>query len=123
MITLFLIALGGAVGSAVRYGIGRLVQSRGYRPYMGTMVINAAGSLLIGIVAGLYSHNPKPALYFFIAVGLLGGFTTFSTFMVQLVTLARQRSYGEAIRYGIGSLAAGFALTSLGYAFVWHMLN
>lgn len=123
MITVVLIALGGAIGSVARYGIGRLFQSRGYRPYMGTMAINAGGSLLIGILAGVYSHDPKPALYLFLAVGLLGGFTTFSTFMVQLVTLAKQRSYGEAFRYGVGSLVAGFALTALGYWIALRVLS
>ncbi|MCQ6560400.1 fluoride efflux transporter FluC [Paenibacillus mendelii] len=123
MITVILIALGGAIGSVARYGIGRLAQSRGFRPYLATWVINAIGSLLIGLLAGVYDHDTHKTSYLFLAVGVLGGFTTFSTYMVQIVNLARQRSYREASRYGAGTLAVGILLAALGYVVALRCLN
>lgn len=115
MITVILIAFGGAVGSVARFGIGRLAQIRGFRPYLATLVINAIGSLLIGLLAGVYAHDTHKTPYLFLAMGVLGGFTTFSTFMMQMVSLARQRSYREAAQYGVGTLVIGILLAAGGY--------
>ena len=90
----WLIGLGGALGSVARHGIN--VLARQYSPAMrfplGTLVVNLVGCGLIGALAGLVASGRLPLRLparEFIFVGLLGGFTTFSTFGLDTVTLFR----------------------------------
>lgn len=117
------VAMGGAVGSAARYltvvGVGRWLGS-GF-PW-GTVAVNLLGSLVMGILAELAAQRlavPEPWRVF-LFVGLLGGFTTFSSFSLDVVTLIN-RNLGLAFLYvagsvtlGIGALFLGLALTRWG---------
>lgn len=91
MSVLLAIAAGGALGALLRYGLSGLVQklAGGAFPW-GTLTVNVAGSLAIGICWELFNRVPaSPALRGFVVVGLLGAFTTFSTFSLETVVLAR----------------------------------
>lgn len=98
------VALGAAIGGVLRYVIGELFLQRygpGF-PY-GTLFINLTGSFLIGIVAGLVATRAlgiTPLVRIFAATGVLGGYTTFSTFSLDALTL-----------FGEGGLLAGTLYT------------
>ena len=84
------IALGGAAGSVLRYWLSNLVQSRSSTGFpLGTLTVNALGSLLIGVALVMLLHRFQNSelVRMFVIVGLLGGFTTFSTFSIETVNL------------------------------------
>jgi fluoride exporter len=106
---ILLIAAGGAAGVLARYGLGQLTPSM----WM-TLAINVLGSLMLGVLvhAGRdWSTELRDAL----GVGVLGGFTTFSTFSVQTVLEGDGGRTGVAALYVIASVALGIAAAALGY--------
>ncbi|MBV8491641.1 MAG: fluoride efflux transporter CrcB [Candidatus Eremiobacteraeota bacterium] len=111
---LLAVALGSAVGGVARFLVGQLFVARfgpGF-PY-GTLFINVAGSFLIGVVAELAATRAfgiGPTTRIFLATGLLGGFTTFSTFSLDMITLAEDGAAFLSLLYGVGSLVLGFAV-------------
>src|ERR1044072_1721961 len=88
-----LVMVGGAIGAVLRYEVGR-VSPRRLRTGVpwGALMVNLVGGLLIGLLAGyMFSRNPPDqALWMFAAVGLLGGFTTFSAFSFALFAMLEQ---------------------------------
>jgi CrcB protein len=116
--SILLVALGGALGSVVRYLLGGWINRQTHVFPAGTFTVNVLGSLLVGVLTGLMMHtqthpNVRPALI----VGFCGGFTTFSTFSMETVALAQGGEIGVAALYAFGSLfacvggaAAGFML-------------
>ena len=98
------IALGGAAGSLARYwlGNGLLAVSRSFP--VGTLLINVAGSFLLGaLLTGLPSYPPT-ALRAGLMVGVCGGFTTFSTFSGEVVALVERGALGRAGAYALASV-------------------
>jgi CrcB protein len=99
MLRLFMIALGGAIGSVLRY----LVSGIDYRFSGGvfpvsTFVVNATGSLIIGFLWGLFERFAvAPNVRMFIFIGVLGGYTTFSTFTLETFNLMRDGEYKIAL--------------------------
>jgi CrcB protein len=121
MTNFVIIAIGGALGSMARHGVGiaiaRVSPAR-VTPYA-TMTVNLAGCLVIGLLAGLVaSHRVTmtPALRAFVFVGVLGGFTTFSSFGLDTFTLAHGGRTGAAAVNVAVQVAAGCALVAAGYA-------
>jgi fluoride exporter len=113
---LLLVAAGGALGSAARYGVGRLIgpQLTGAIPWQ-TFVVNATGSFLIGLLLVAAARLGWPGWWRpFLAVGILGGYTTFSTFALETVELALRGAYVTAGGYALGSLAVGLAAAVAG---------
>ncbi|MBY0493913.1 MAG: CrcB family protein [Cyanobacteria bacterium] len=116
------VALGGAIGSVARHAVNGVVLH--FWPTLqfpvATTLINVVGSLIFGIFAGLLSSGSDGLpLHWreFIFVGLLGGFTTFSTFAFETVTLSRNGAVGYALLSvavqvigGMGGLSAGLIL-------------
>lgn len=100
-----LLAFGGALGANARYWLGGLVQSRlGSSFPWETMVVNGAGSLAIGVVMGLaLSKSWDPRWQLFLAIGVLGGFTTYSSFAFESVNLLADKSYDWAVLYVLGT--------------------
>jgi CrcB protein len=111
-----------AVGAMLRYGTDQVVAARILAPRgivfpLGTFVINIAGSLLLGVVAGLVDHaGLDPNWRTVLGVGLAGGLTTFSTWSYESVRLLEDGSLPEAAANVAVSLAVGLAAASLGYA-------
>lgn len=109
------IAVGGALGSVARHGVNHLVQSRwpAMRFPLATLIVNVAGCLIIGLLAGLVVSERITLRFYwreFLFVGVLGGFTTFSTFGLDTLTLARSHSmaaatWNVASHVGVGLLA------------------
>lgn len=106
---LLAVMLGGATGSALRYGIGRwLAEHPAVRHFpWHTFAINILGSFALGLVAVAYKSHPQPAWYLLLGTGFCGGFTTFSTFSVETLTLLEQNRPVAATGYAMGSVAAG----------------
>jgi CrcB protein len=103
------IALGGALGSVARYwlGLGLLPISRAF-PY-GTLVVNVSGSFLLGaLLTGLPSYPPT-ALRAGLIFGVCGGFTTFSTFSAEFVSLVERGAVGRAAAYAGASVLLSVA--------------
>lgn len=115
---LMLVAVGGAIGAALRYLVGRLMgpQADVGIPWH-TFLVNVTGAFVLGLLVVLAARGGWPGWWRpFIAVGVLGGYTTFSTYSLETVELALHGRYGAAIAYAAGSLAAGLAGCALGIA-------
>ena len=110
--TVFLVALGGVVGVLARYGLGTTVSGRGL-PWM-TLAINIAGSFALGFLLPLGDQLSAPVRNA-LGVGLLGGFTTFSTFTVEVFYDTHSGDGGFALLYLAASIAGGIAAAALGY--------
>lgn len=108
-----LVMLGGALGAAARYHLGGLF-ARGF-PW-GTLVINLLGCFLIAIVAARFAVEHPWRL--FLAVGLLGGFTTFSAFALETFELIDRGQAFAAFAYALASVAGGMLAFLIGHALV-----
>ena len=117
---LLLIALGGAIGSVLRYLIGGRVQHFAPHGYpVGTLFVNVAGCFLIGVFIrqfmNVQTHNYVRAL---LVVGFCGGFTTFSTFSHETIGLIEGGEYPRALSYIALSVVLCLTATFAGMAFV-----
>ncbi len=103
------IALGGALGAAVRYGLGNWIHSWAGTAFpWGTFAINALGSLLLGLTLRyLEGAAATPELRSLLTVGILGAFTTFSTFTYETIVLIQDGAWARAVFYALGSLVVG----------------
>jgi CrcB protein len=103
--TVFLVGSGGFLGANARYWLGSWMQSRlGAAFPWQTLTINVSGSFIMGLFMGLMlTRNWSPDWRFFLAVGVLGGYTTFSAFSYEAVTLISDKSYAYAFWYIAGS--------------------
>lgn len=113
--TTVLVAVAGAVGAVLRWRIGAAVGVRSF-PWT-TLAVNVVGCFALAIVlAGPGASRWSPTTTTAVAVGLLGAFTTFSTFGYETFTLLRTDQAGRAVAYVGLSLAGGLAATALGWA-------
>ncbi|MCO4851477.1 fluoride efflux transporter FluC [Bacillus vallismortis] len=104
--------IGGALGALLRYGVNMWIQTDQFPA--ATLLENAAGSLLLGILTGFFMIRAKrPLLSAIIGTGFCGGFTTMSTFSNETVTLLQAQS-SLAILYAAVSLTAGIVLALIG---------
>ena len=102
------IAIGGALGSVARYALNVAIQSRLTDPFpLGIMVINVGGSFLLGFLMrlSLETTGISPELRLFLTTGFCGGFTTFSTFSYDALTLFETGAFRSAWTYLIGSVS------------------
>jgi len=123
--TWLLVGLGGALGSMARHGLNHVIHQRylGSTFPLGIFAINVTGSVLIGVIGGLVvstrwtlSHDART----FLIVGLLGGFTTFSSFSFDTLALMRDGHLGQAVWNVVGQVGlsllgvwAGFRIASM----------
>lgn len=107
------VACGGAIGSCLRYGVS-LCYSGAYSLFaIPTFTVNTIGSFVIGLLfAYVATFDISPAWRVFLFVGLLGGFTTFSSFSLECINMLRNGYYTAAVAYILASNVAGilFAL-------------
>ena len=103
---LLLVALGGALGSAMRY-LTAILLARHYTDSipLATLMVNVLGCFLIGLLIGLCSETTYLRLLFI--TGFCGGFTTFSTFTAESYVMFREGAYGLALLYIAGSVLIG----------------
>ena len=113
-----LVAVGGALGSMARYGLTQLVT--GLVPHafpFGTFLVNAIGCAVFGLIAGAGEARGllTPAVRAFVLIGILGGFTTFSSYAFDAVTLARGGAWGFAALNTVGQVVVGLCAAALGF--------
>ncbi len=125
MASLAWVALGGALGSAARFATVRGVASvlGEYQPW-GTLAVNVVGSLLMGLLAALIARKfaDSEAVRVFLLPGLLGGFTTFSAFSLDVFNLMQRGENGTAIGYVLGSVLLSIIAVFAGYALMTRSL-
>ena len=110
-----MVALGGALGSVGRYGVG-LALARYEAFPIGTLLANILGSLLIGVCAGMFEGDQKGrSAALFLMIGFCGGFTTFSAFSLQTLDLMQQQALLKAGGNVVLSVAGCLLGTWLGF--------
>lgn len=114
-----LVFLGGGLGAALRHGVNRAALAL-FGPAIpaGTIIVNVVGSLAMGLLIGILAAVPggtSQNLRLFVATGVLGGFTTFSAFSLDALTLWERGQSAAAIAYVVGSVALSLAAIAAGF--------
>jgi CrcB protein len=113
------VGIGGALGSIARHGVNLFFSHVLERPGpYATAAVNLGGSLVIGLLAGLVAHGTLPMapnIRTFVFVGLLGGFTTFSSLALDTLTLGHGGEYAAAFWNVAGQTVLGVAAAYVGY--------
>jgi CrcB protein len=111
---LLFVGLGGAAGSMLRLVVGRFLNV-GF-PW-GTLLVNVAGCLILGLLLGLVERGQLnfPAVRVMLVTGFCGGFTTFSAFMGENLSMLRAGEFMAFILYTAGSMVLGLAMVWLGW--------
>lgn len=116
--TILIVGTGGFIGSVARYFVSKLNITAGlFSIPVGTLLVNVTGSLLLGILVGIADRTTLLSLEWrlFLMVGLCGGFTTFSTFAGENMTLMHNGQFMSVFIYTSLSIFLGFAAVFLGY--------
>lgn len=117
MVAAVWVGLGGMLGALLRYGVGLALQSWHEGPFpAATLTVNALGCLALGYLLGNHASDPRVSegMRLFVGVGLLGAFTTFSTFGVETVNLVRDGNLPLALASVGLNLGLGFAAVLVG---------
>ncbi|KRW96403.1 fluoride efflux transporter CrcB [Paracoccus sp. PXZ] len=114
--TFLQVALGGALGSAARYGVNILAGRLTPGFPLGTLSVNIAGCLAMGLLAALLADRGGQHLAPFLLTGVLGGFTTFSAFALDTMTLWERGEVATALGYVLGSVLLSLAAVIAGLA-------
>lgn len=113
------VALGGGLGAWLRFGVGRLIGLSGHPFPWATLSVNLVGSLAMGLLAGWLARHGQGGEHWrlLLGVGILGGFTTFSAFSLELALMIERGNLGTAAFYvavsvlgGVLGLFAGLAV-------------
>ena len=110
------VGVGGAIGAVARFGVHSWAQRSIESFPLGTLLVNVVGCLILGALMFLVEERPdlSPTLRMFLGVGLLGSFTTFSTFGVETLDLLREREHLWALLSVGGNLFVGLAAAASG---------
>jgi fluoride exporter len=122
---ILLLLTGGAVGTLARYALAGLTHRiyAGAFP-MGTLVVNMLGSLVIGFLWGISeSRNISPNYRTFVFIGILGGFTTFSTYALETMNLLRENEIRQALTNILVTNFLGLAMVLAGFFIAKGILN
>jgi len=118
MQTLLLVALGGGVGAVMRYLLGvQAMRTFGPGWPYGTLGANVIGGFLMGVLVSVLAFRggaDQEKWRLLLAVGVLGGFTTFSSYSLEVVLMIQRRAYVEAAAYGAGSVGLSVIALMLG---------
>ena len=114
-----IVFIGAGIGGALRHGVNvAATRLFGFGFPYGTLIVNVTGSFAMGLLAGFFAYRAgiPQHLRLFLTTGILGGFTTFSTFSLDAALLIERHSYRAAAGYLVGSVAAGLAALFFGLA-------
>lgn len=118
------IFVGAGIGGLARYTLSEWVQpSSGSFPW-GTLVVNVTGSLLLALTYGLLEGTAvAPEWRAFLGIGVLGGYTTFSTFSYEAVRLLQDGEWQRAALYVVGSVVVSLAAAMIGFRLASELLH
>ncbi len=126
MQTLLLVAGGGAAGAVMRYLLGvQALRAMGPGWPYGTFAANVLGGFVMGLLAGALAMRGGPDAErwrLVLGVGLLGGFTTFSAYSLEVVLMIERRAYGQAALYSLGSVVLSVAALFAGVILTRRLL-
>ena len=118
MMSFLTVALGGAIGATARYGLGLFaVRVFGGGFPVGTLLANIIGGFLMGLLAGWLlrsGSNNAESIRLFAAVGVLGGFTTFSAFSLDAINMIQAKAFGPLLGYVGGSVVLSILAVAAG---------
>ena len=115
---LLLVGLGGFIGSVARYMVSKLnLYWNVFSIPIGTLTVNVLGSLIIGFLVGVSAKSDiiSPGFRLFLMVGVCGGFTTFSSFTLENLTLMQNGQFVSVLLYTGLSIFLGFLAVYIGY--------
>lgn len=117
--TAIFVFIGGGIGSSLRWGVGKAIGSRYHGAFpWSTFIINATGSFIIGFLATLFLVNWDDRygsyLIALVLTGILGGYTTFSSYELDTAKLIDKNKKSMAMIYWIGSIVAGLIAAAFG---------
>jgi len=124
MLRLIYIGAGSAIGGILRYAVSGAVHRvlSGEFPF-GTMVVNLSGSLIVGFLWGLFETAAVSRdVRIFLLIGILGSFTTFSTFSLENMNLFLSREYGYFLINIIATVILGLAFVFIGFSLSKQMI-
>ena len=107
---------GAALGALLRWQAGLWLNPLWSGFPLGTLAVNAFGGLAIGLSAAWFSQRPDPLLQLLLVTGLLGGFTTFSAFSVESLTLLQRGAWLAAAGHTLAHVLGSLACAALGWA-------
>lgn len=113
----FIVFLGAGIGGALRHGVNLAsAKSLGLEFPFGTLIVNVAGSLIMGLLAGYFAFRTgiPQHMRLFLTTGILGGFTTFSAFSLDAALLMERHAYWSAAIYVAGSVALSLVALFVG---------
>ncbi len=126
MLNIYLaVAAGGAIGSLARYVfVVQAIRLLGAGFPWGTLGVNVIGSLAMGLASGMFSARASLPLemHLFLSVGVLGGFTTFSAFSLDVMTLYERGQFALAVVYSAASFGLSLGALLLGLTFMRRLL-
>lgn len=115
-----IVFLGAGIGGALRHGVNIwAVRAFGYGFPFGTLIVNVVGSFIMGLLVGFFAYRAgfvPQHVRLFLTTGILGGFTTFSTFSLDATLLFERHSYSMGMSYIVGSVLASLLALLLGLA-------
>jgi CrcB protein len=111
-----LVAVGGALGSVLRYGCSKWLNGPAF-PY-GTFAVNIAGGFLIGVLWALFANEAGEEKRLLFITGFCGGFTTFSAFSIEGLQLLQQSKFTTFFLYTFATIIFGIAATYTGFKLI-----
>jgi CrcB protein len=119
------VAAGGMIGAALRYGVTRWIPIRPGRFPWATFWVNVTGSFVLGVllIVLLERYPDRRHARPFLATGVLGGFTTMSSYAVDIVVLGRDGHVATAAAYATASMVGALALAAAGVAVGWRLVR
>ena len=119
------VAVGSAVGGAARFALSSVIQQRAGTFPVGTLVVNITGSLILGFLMryALGSTSVSAETRALLTTGFCGGYTTFSTFSYETVTLVQDGDYRRAASYVLVSVVVSLAATFIGIVAANELLS
>jgi CrcB protein len=126
MQTLLLVAVGGASGAVMRYLLGvQTLRAFGSGWPFGTFAANILGGLLMGVLAGVLAHRggaDQEKWRLLLGVGVLGGFTTFSAYSLEIALMIERKAWLQAFAYSLGSVVLAVTAVFVGLIFVRRLV-